>query len=587
MYSNYRSIQILICLLKKYNISDIVLSPGGSDIPLIHSIETDDFFECYSVVDERSAAYYAMGIAQTKNRAVACICTSGSAVCNYLPGITEAFYQGVPIVAITADKNAYYQGQLEIQKIEQTTVFNGVVKKSVELPMVKNDEDEWLCNRLVNEALLDLYHHGSGPVHINVPIVGTYNIYDCAELPDQRKIVIHDSVSENNLWKSAAKSLSKFKRILVVVGQNVVFDEFDILNLNRFFQKYNCVYSTEHLSNLDCDGTVNTYPISEVMGTPVLNKLKPDLVISIGNNLSAYKLKPFLRANYKSTINWLISESGEVRDAYKCLAEIFECSVSEFFKKASEFAPEDAKNSKEYYDLWQTTLSKLDRKEFEFSNLYVAQKLAKVIPENSILHTAILNSTRIMQFFDLAKGVRTFSNVGTLGIDGCFSTFAGAAAATDKLAYLLIGDLSFFYDMNAAGLRSIGANVRVILLNNGGGSEFHFFMGRDKIPTLDSYICAEHSKKAEGWIKSLGYDYYSATNKEELDAVIGKFGRKSDRPMFLEIFTRMEDDAKKTKKFYCENESLSADDKFKNFMKTIVSESHMKKVKKIVKSIKS
>ena len=134
MNSSFRSVQILIDLLKQYEIKDIVLSPGGSDIPLIHSIETDAYFTCYSVVDERSAAYFAMGVAQQKNRPAACVCTSGTAVCNYLPGITEAFYQSVPVLAITADKNPYYQGQLEIQKIEQTHIFDGVIKKSVSLP---------------------------------------------------------------------------------------------------------------------------------------------------------------------------------------------------------------------------------------------------------------------------------------------------------------------------------------------------------------------------------------------------------------------------------------------------------------------
>lgn len=587
MYTNYRSIQILLCLLKKHNISDIVLSPGGSDIPLIHSIETDPFFKCYSVVDERSAAYYAMGIAQIKNRPVACVCTSGSAVCNYLPGITEAFYQSVPVLAITADKNPYYQGQLEIQKINQLGVFNGVVKNAVELPLIKDEEDEWLCNRLVNEALIALNHHGTGPVHINVPVVGSYNVYDCAALPDERMIEVHTLGDNKEIWQQSAELLSKANKILVVVGQNIVFTEQDRIYLNDFFKKYNCVYSVEHLSNLECEGTVYSYPVSEVVGLNALNQLVPDIVISIGNNLSAYKLKPFLRAHYKEIKNWLISESGEVRDAYKCLTDIFECSVSEFFRQMVKFAPENAQKNYSYYNDWNVNIEKMKYKDYEFSNFYVAQKLSETIPENSVLHTAILNSTRVMQFFKLAKGVRTFSNVGTLGIDGCMSTFAGAAAGTDNLAFLLIGDLSFFYDMNAAGIRSIGPNVRIILLNNGGGSEFHFFMGREKIPTLDAYICAEHNKKAEGWIKSLGYDYYSASSKEEFNNIIHKFGKKSDKPMFLEIFTQMEEDAVLTKQYYKENEESSTQGRLKGVVKSIIPERQINKIKKIIDIVKS
>lgn len=576
MYSNIKSVQILIALLKDYNIKDVVLSPGGSDIPIIHSVENDDFFNCYSVVDERSAAYFAMGLAQAKNSPVACVCTSGSAVCNYVPGITESFYQNVPVVAITADKNPYFQGQLEIQKINQEAVFNGVVKKSVNLPLIYVEDDVWLCERLINEALLELDHHGKGPVHINIPIVEDTSTYDCNELPKVRKISFVKNLFEDFVWRKYANELSKLQRILVVVGQNIVFNDTDITNMNAFFEKYNCVYAIEHLSNLDCNGVINTYPVSEIAGDIALNKVCPDLVLSIGNNLAAYQLKPFLRRNFKKFDNWLIHEDGKVRDAYKCLTNIFECSPSRFFNMMVKYAPENALNNKLYYADWckQTDLISIDN--LQYHNFYVGQQLSKVIPDNSMLHLAILNSTRMLQFFKLNKNIKVFSNVGTLGIDGCFSSFAGQAAATDNLAFLLIGDLSFFYDMNAAGLRSIGNNVRIVLLNNGGGSEFHFFMGKERISTIDKYICAQHGNTAEGWIKSLGYEYYSAKNKVEIDRVIDKFSKPSDKPMFLEVFTEMEDDAHKTNALYYGN--------FKNFAgkdKPVV------KVKKVVKAILS
>lgn len=586
MYSNIRSVQILINLLKKHEIKDIVLSPGGSDVPLIHSIETDDYFSCYSVVDERSAAYFTMGLAQESGRIAACICTSGTAVCNYLPGITEAFYQNVPILAITADKDPYFQGQLETQKIDQTTIFNGVIKKSVSLPLIKCNDDEWLCNRLINEALLSLQHHGNGPVHINIPITGNTDTFDTMQLPEERCIKITNLSANDNVWKSMALKLSQAKRILIVVGQNINFTSEDLQTLNAFFNIYNCIYSVEHLSNLDCNGTVFTYPLTEMSGSTALNRLIPDIIISIGNNLAAYGLKPFLRANYRNMENWLVTESGEVRDAYKSLTEIFECSVSRFFELMVKFAPSNAKNTMNYFKDWNTELEVIKLPiEFEFSNFYVAKRLSQVIPENSLLHLAILNSTRIMQFFTLAQGVRTYSNVGSLGIDGCFSTFAGQASASEDLAFLIIGDLSFFYDMNAAGLRSISSNVRIILLNNGGGSEFHFFLGKEKIPTIDSYICAEHNKTAEGWIRSLGYDYYSATTKEDFDNAIVKFGKKSNKPLFLEVFTKMEEDAVLTRKMYKDN-SQSPNRSIKDVLKAVLSDKQIRKVKRIIRAIK-
>ena len=206
-------------------------------------------------------------------RTVACICTSGTAACNYLPGITEAFYQNVPVLAITADKNPYFQNQLETQKINQMGIFQGVVKYAVELPIVKNEEDAWLCNRLVNEALLELEHHGRGPVHINISILDQTEIYDCECLPMERKINLVTSVELDEVWRQYAEEL-KNKKILIVVGQNLVFSEEDYKNLNEFFQKYNCVYAVEHLSNIQCNGCVFTYPITEILVTGSVARIK-------------------------------------------------------------------------------------------------------------------------------------------------------------------------------------------------------------------------------------------------------------------------------------------------------------------------
>lgn len=554
MYSNIPSVQILVALLKAYQIHDCVLSPGGSDIPLIHSIETDPFFTCYSVVDERSAAYFAMGVSQSRNKPVACICTSGTAVCNYLPGITEAWYQHVPVVAITADKDPYFQGQLETQKIDQNTIFAGVVKKEVNLPLVASDKDAWLCNRLINEALLELAHHGTGPVHINIPIVGATNVYDVQSLPIERKISIISEASSETIWKERMQSLTN-KRILFVVGQGVVFADETKTIINEICHKLNCVFALEHLSNLDCDNGVYTYPVTETVPYEDIKHLVPDVVISLGDNLAAYSLKPILRKNYTTLENWLVSEAGTVRDAYKCLTNIFECSPAVFFSRLLNLVSSKDEN-RTYFEAWQKAISKIVMPDFDFSNFYVAKKLAETIPEGSLLHLAILNSTRVMQFFPLNKGVRTYSNVGALGIDGCMSTFAGQSAATSDLSFLLIGDLSFFYDMNAASLRSIGNNVRIVMLNNGGGSEFHFFMGKNNISTINDFICAKNQRTAKGWIESLGFDYFSARTKEEFDKVIPTFGQPSDKPLFIEVFTDMEEDAQRTREFYKENGTI-------------------------------
>ncbi|MBE5839551.1 2-succinyl-5-enolpyruvyl-6-hydroxy-3-cyclohexene-1-carboxylic-acid synthase [Butyrivibrio sp.] len=584
MISNIRSVQILIDLLKQKSIRKVVLSPGGSDIPIIHSVETDSYFECYSVVDERSAAYFAMGLSQESKEPVACVCTSGTAVCNYLPGITEAYYQSVPIVAITADKNPNFQGQLETQKIEQTHIFDGVVKKSVNLPLIHCEEDEWLCNRLVNEALIEIDHHGKCPVHINIPIVGRTDIYSGTSTKKERCITLIDRSSSNNAWEFYKQELKKYNRILFVVGQNVEFDEETLCYMETFHNLFGCVFATEHLSNLNINGCINTYSVTEMIDDRVLDGLVPELVISIGNNLSAYNLKPFLRRHYKECTNWLISLNGEVRDAYKSLTTIFECDLLFFLKYMTKNIKDVS--HKDYYNLWLGMKKQIKIPEYSFSNIYVAKRLAEAIPNNSILHLAILNSTRIMQFYEINSEIRTYSNVGALGIDGCVSTFMGQAAATDKLSFLVVGDLSFFYDMNATRIRGKKKNIRIVMLNNGGGSEFQFFMGKERIPTLNRNICAEHHETAKGWIESLGYQYFSASNKEEFDNIISVLVADSDKPVFVEVFTDMERDAELTKKIYAENSFAPKTSALKQTIKAVLSEKQIDKAKKIINVIK-
>ncbi len=238
-----------------------------------------------------------------------------------------------------------------------------------------------------------------------------------------------------------------------------------------------------------------------------------------------------------------------------------------------------------YYNLWNDKIKKLDfSSDLPFSNMYIAKKLAEVIPERSVLHLAILNSTRTMQFFDLKPDVKVYSNIGALGIDGCLSTFLGQAASTDELAFCVVGDLSFFYDMNSAGIRGIGNNVRIVLLNNGGGSEFHYFMGKSRIPTINRHICAEHTKTAKGWIESLGYKYYSVGSKEEADRIIPTLTEKTDSPVFVEIFTDMEKDAELINRLYHHNRVKFGGMKLRIMDKTkaILSPSQLQKIKRII-----
>lgn len=566
MYSNFKSVQLLLAVLKSYNVSRVVLSPGGSDVPIIHSIEQDDFFECHSVVDERSAVYYAIGLSQGLNEPVVCVCTSGTAVSNYLPGMTEAYYQNVPIIAVTADKNPCYNGQIETQKISQNSIFGEVSLKSVELPTGTNSDELWCCERLIKEAVLASINFSQGPSHINIPIVGSYAEYDVKVLPSIKHVNYLTSEDSDATWSRYVKRLSVAKRILIVAGQNINFTDEDVCNIEKFVEKYNCMISVENISNLNCKGTIATYPITEAQKNDS-ESLIPDLVISFGNNVVSYGLKPLLRKSYLKFDHWSIDMSGRYRDVFKGLTDVICCSPNYFFDRMVNEAPAGLKSDSKYYDEWRKALNDFEVPEFVFSNLYVASKLSKVIPAESILHLAILNSARVMQYFSLADNVKSYSNIGALGIDGCLSSFMGQAASTNNLAFCLLGDLSFFYDMNALGIRGLKNNARLILLNNGGGAEFHLFVDKSNVPTMNNHVCAEHGKIARGWVESLGIKYLSASNKEELDIAVARLAEPSETPIFLEVFTEMENDAAITKKFYSQNKKTSTKQEVKRILK--------------------
>lgn len=419
----------------------------------------------------------------------------------------------------------------------------------MELPQCRDANETWYCERVIKEAFMACFQQTQGPVHINVPVVSAYNRYDCQHLPTIRPVHYVSAESPQAIWQGYAKTLREARRILVFVGQDIASSPSDISDMERFFDRYNAVFAVEHHSNLNCQGCIHTYPVTETR-TPKEDALVPDLVISIGGNVTGYSMKPFLRRHCGAFRHISVDANGRFRDVFMGLTDLFDCTHSTFFHYFATCTAGEGRSAHDYYDTWAAKAATIAVPDFEFSELCVARYLTEVIPEGATLHTAILNSSRVIQYFPLAKGVKVYSNTGALGIDGCLSTFMGHAAAADHLCFLLTDDLAFFYDMNAAGLRSLGNNVRILMLNNGGGSEFHLFLDKKDVPTMNANICAQHHKTAEGWVKSLGYDYTAVRNVGELQAALRDFATPQPRPMFIEVFTSLEGDAATTKAFY-------------------------------------
>lgn len=568
MYSMLRNIQILVSSLKEHGVRKVIHCPGGSDAPIGISFDTDDFFDCYSVVDERSALFFAIGLSIAGNKEpVAVVCTSGTAVSNLSSGMTEAYYKGIPIVAITADRDPYLLDQFEIQKIDQRTIFANCAKYEADLPLVDNDDQARYCDRLVNEALLEMKSGIQGPVHLNVPVKGKSGCY-ASKLPEVKVIHRHLATDPDADWADLAQSLSTYEKVMVIVGENVGLDEHTLDAMSRFFESYNCMLSVEHMSNCHVEGAVVTYCATEAMTSGAFDKLCPDLVIDFGGHVATVNLKTYLRERSGSFAHWSIREDGSVRDGFYSLTDVFWCDPSYFFDRMASLAPKDHKNNHVYLNDWKAAVASVEPPTKGLTNFSVAHELACNLPEGSFLELGILNSVRVAQFFDISPSVTVSANLGALGIDGCLSTAVGVAAASDREVFIMQGDLSFFYDMNALGIRYTGSNLHILVVNNGGGGEFHIKRVAKTYPdVLDDYLAAGHGHSAEGWARQCGVSYIGVSEESALPEAMQSFTKIGAGPVLMEVFTNRYSDSELLDSFYSDNSKSSPAERARGTMK--------------------
>lgn len=549
MYTELKSYQIIIALLKEYGIRKCVLSAGSRNLPFVHSVEEDPYFECYSVVDERSAGYFALGLAQQSSEPVVISCTSSTAACNYWPPVAEAFYQNVPLIVLTSDRDPAKLGQLEDLMIDQVGMYDRHVRKSVNLPIVRDDGDYRYCWRLVNEALLELDHHGGGPVHINVPSRWYSTSFTVSELPKVHRIVRIDHETPDEVWRNRAERLRSCSRVLVACGQATPSDGLKDA-LEGFFKHFNCAIAVEYMSNALVDGAVNTSVCfdSRYVTPKKFAEFAPDVVISYGGNIMQ-GLKEMLRGSKSDMAHWLIDEGGEVCDAFGHITSVFECSPEFFFRRMTELVGDGAANDMNYYNSIASYAASVVYPEFEWGNIYAIKNVVERIPSGSVLHLSINDSIRIANFFRLQPNISVYANIGTHGIDGCMSSLMGQSQTAEGLAFLVTGDLAFFYDMNSLRIRHVGSNVRILLCNNHGGEEF-YYNGIWQNASSDLHTSARHSAVAGPWAESCGFRYLRADDKKSFDAALPEFLADSDRPILFECFSEMSEDAKDIYDFY-------------------------------------
>ena len=536
-YTNERNVQIVLSLLKAYGIRKVIASPGTTNVTLVASMQQDPFFEIYSCVDERSAAYMACGMCAESNEPVVLTCTGATASRNYYSGLTEAYYRKLPLIAITATQNQARVGHLVAQVIDRSTVANDVTLYSEYLPFVHTAEDEWECTIKMNKAMHALKRHGGGPVHINLETSYSRD-FSVKQLPEVRIIKHFDRDDDFPPIPTG--------RIAVFVGNHRPMSSELSAAIDEFCAANNAAVFCDHTSNYKGKYRI-LYSLVGAQDDYSSTLCQIDLLIHIGEVSGAYDTIGKIRPGQV----WRVNEDGEIRDPFKKLSAVFEMKEAFFFKHYAQGEAQSSDYVESLRKEYTNVLSQIG--EMPFSNIWIAQTLSSKLPENSVLHLGILNTLRSWNYFEIPGTVTEFSNTGGFGIDGDISAMIGASLANpDKLYLGVVGDLAFFYDLNSMGNRHVGSNVRILLINNAKGVEFRnpyhpcyqFGEDADKYMAAAGHFGNQSSSLVKHYATDLGYEYLFAKDKESFLQNIGAFLTPSplQRPIIFEVFTNTEDE---------------------------------------------
>ena len=549
MYSDKKNILQLVALLKAHGIRKMVLCPGSRNAAIVHTLANIEDFTCYSVTDERSAGFFAIGLSLQGGGPAAVCCTSGSALLNLHPAVAEAYYQQIPLIIISADRPAAWIGQMDGQTLPQPNVFGELVKMSVNLPEVNNEEDEWYCNRLINEAILETTHHGKGPVHINVPISEPIYRFTAKTLPEVRVISRYQGLNVYDRdYKELIEKLNKANKRMIVVGQMGLIYQFDKKYIKPLSNNF--VWLTEHLSNR----TTPYIPIKNfdvavsAMDEVRQAQMAPDLLITYGGHIVSKQMKKYLR-NHPPKEHWHIAPDGKIADLFGCLTTVIEMDPFEFLEKIAFLLENKPTN---YPLMWENWCKIIPEPALPYSQISVTGDLIKALPAPCSLHLANSSTVRYAQLFAMPKEVEVCCNRGVNGIEGSLSSAIGYAAASTNTNFVIIGDLSFFIDMNALWMNHVRNNLRILLFNNEGGEIFHTLPGMEKNSRSRLYITAEHQTSAKGWAEERGFLYIKVTDADEwADALpILTSSEEHPHPMLVEVFTDKDTDTKLLREYY-------------------------------------
>lgn len=580
-YSTNVNVQLLMALLKEHGIRKVIASPGTTNLEFMASLQQDSFFEVYSCVDERSAAYMACGLAAESGEPVVITCTEATASRNYYSGMTEAFHRKLPILAVTGLHAYSCIGNLEPQVIDRSESPKDSMRRKINLPIIKDENDYKESELLINIAILELKRNGGGPVHINMPWAGPKFDFSVQSLPKVRVISRYTIADELPELKPG--------KIAVVVGSHNDWSEKQTVALDNFCAKYDAVVFCDHGSKYYGKYRVQASLLAfQKLSYDILQGI--DVLIHIGEEIGDDNFSKKIRAAKET---WRVSPDGEIRDTFKNMSTIFEMDETQFF---NAYADEVIESKNAYYLACKEIADKLSNNlpNLPFSSIYSASQISAKLPRNSVIHFGVSDTIRAWNFFCLPKTVRSSCNLGCRGIDGCVSALIGASFTDrNKLYFGVVGDLTFFYDMNSLGNRHIGNNLRIVLVNNDGGNIFRHnghpsqvWLGFDE---ANKYIAAagHFGKKSPDFVKNyaenLGFEYLTASNFDEFDIALKRFTTPeiTDKPMLFEVFTESKDDSNAFEMMA--NIDLDTKGQAKAVLKQVLGDKGMATLRKIIK----
>lgn len=539
------NVQLFARLCALRGLKHVVVSPGSRNAPLIVAFNREPDITTHVIVDERSAAYFALGIAQQTAEAVGIVCTSGTALLNYGPGVAEAFYQRLPIMVISADRPEEWIDQDDSQTIRQYKSLDPFVKASYQLPVESNTaQAEWYMNRMVNEAFNRMMSGRKGPVHINIPLSEPlYNQGPVSTvIPRQIDRINTYALPDNQLQKLAGH-ISESPKVMILASMHSGSEKLQKL-LSQLAKLPQVVVLTETITNIQDESFVNC--IDRTLCRMSQDKEEkqsymPDILISYGGAVISKMLKIRFKENPPRQ-HWFIGEEEQVIDTFCSLTLQVNADPETFF---AQLSPYIKANDSGYNARWHELVDKADIKHQEYidsigwSDLKAHSLILKHIPENSRLQLSNGTSVRYHQLFKGCKANRVNANRGTSGIDGSTSTAAGAAAVYDGFTTLITGDISFLYDSNALWNNHLSKNLKIIVMNNNGGGIFRYIKGPLGLEEAEHFFETPHHVEIRQLAAAYGLNYQSAQNEKELQQAMHSL-YAWDKPTILEVITPRE-----------------------------------------------